>query len=377
MKITMSLLVVFIWLLTIFDTHGQQITFGTLPKVNDTLEIRTDMLPDQLDYDKTGDNVFWDFRSLSAPYIFQTVVRPVTYGQAAGSFKNAQGVILYPEGYEMYTVHGNDQFSIAGYNNYDFMDLDLSYPSYYQVPYPIQRKEYRLGDREEETYSLYMPIKNEDIPTDILRELPYTPDSARFVLNTQLTSSIEAYGRLDLLVDRYTVVRESITEVLDKKLEIKNASIPWQDVSDLFEGNNLFNNEIIKKERFWSIKSAVPVAELILDSGDNKIKQVRFASHPYLVNEVKIASLKRDIFAYPNPTLGMTRFDLNNLSSGFYTLEISNLLSKSVWSEEYFVDKNKTVKVDLSHLKKGTYFYRIVNERGEIIVTKRLIVLKP
>lgn len=356
---------------------GQSVNFKSLPKVNDSLEIRTDMLPDKLDYDQIGENAYWDFRTLSAPFIFQLRIKPSSSGLVSSQFSNADGVIQKQEGYEMYTIHDQDQFAILGYNNYDFMGIGLNLPSYYDQPYPIQKKSYKLGDEIEKAYHLYMPINNNNIPSDILRTLPYTPDSARYVLRVNRRSSVMASGKLDLQVDRYNVIRESIQEDISRHLEIKSESIPWQDVTGLFEGNNLFNKETIRKEIFWSAKSLVPVAELFIDPSTGNVQQAQFASHPYLVNELRINSLKQDIFAYPNPTLGRTRFDLNNLSSGFFTLEIINLLGNTVWSEDYYVEQNKTIKLDLSHLRRGTYFYRLKNELEEVISTKRLIVLKP
>ena len=356
---------------------GQRITFKQLPQIRDTLEIRTDMLPEKLNYDKIGNNAYWDFRSLSAPFTYQLHIKSANQGQNSSVFQNAQGVIQKQEGYEMYTIHTQNAFSIVGYNNYDFMDLGLGLPSHYNEPYPIQVKTYNLGDDIEKEYLLYMPISNNDVPNDILKELPYTPDSARYVMHVNRKSSVLAAGKLDLRVDRYTVVRESIEEEISRHLEIKNESIPWQDVTELFEGNNLFQNETIRKEIFWSTKSNVPVAELMIDPATGLVQHAQFASHPFLNDEVKIQSLKKDIYAYPNPTLGITRFDLSNLQSGFYKLEIINLLSRTVWAEDYYVDQNKTVKIDLSGLRKGTYFYLLKNELGETLVTKRLVILKP
>ena len=356
---------------------GQTITFRELPRVQDTLELRTDMLPEQLDYDKIGADSYWDFRSLSAPYIFQLRIKSTDQSPVHFPYKKPQGVIRKQEGYEMYTIHTPQAFSIVGYYNFDFMDLGLELHSYYNEPYPIQLKTYRLGDDVEKMYYLYMPISNVNIPNDILRALPYTPDSARYVMHINRKSSVLAAGKLDLRVDRYTVVRESIEEEISRHMEIKNESIPWQDVTELFEGNNLFKSETIRKEIFWSEKTKVPVAELMIDPSTGRVQQAQFASHPYLADEMRIQALKRDIYAYPNPTLGITRFDLSNLSSGFYTVEIINLLSRTVWSEDYYVNQNKTVKIDLSGLRKGTYFYRLKNELGETLATKRLIILKP
>ena len=349
----------------------------SIPQVFDTLEIQTDKLPDRVKYEELGQGIFWDFNAFTAPYVYQLPIKPATQGRYPGFFDNADGVILTQDGYEMYTLHSSNEFSITGHGDYDFMNLGLKKPSYYDNPYPIKKAPLEYQDHQNGIHNLYMPISNSDIPAEILKALPYTPDSARYVLEINRRASVTAEGKIDLHVDQYNVIKESIRETRRKKLEIKSESIPWQDVSELFSGSNIFVKDSIRKEIFWSNKTKVPVAELFIDPVTNDIEQVNFTSHPFLANNIKLNSLKQDIFAYPNPTLGKIRFNLINLPSAFYEVQIINLLGVKVWAERYYVNQSKTLKLDFSYLRKGTYFYRLQNEQGKTISTKRLIILKP
>ncbi len=353
------------------------ISTKSIPQLYDTLEIQTDKLPDKLRYDLNGKGMFWDFNALSAPYVYQLIVQPARFGEYASLFQKADAVINTIEGYEMYALLKPNEFSIAGYSKYDFMNLGLERPSFFDVPYPVKTVPLEYQDHQNGIYNLYMPITNDDIPSEILKMLPYTPDSARYVMEINRKSSVTADGKVDLHVDQYDAVKESISEVRTKKLEIKSQSIPWQDVSELFSGSNLFSKDSLRKEVFWSNKTKVPVAELFLDPITEEINQANFTSHPFLTNSIKLKTLKQDIFAYPNPTLGKIRFNLINLPSGFYDVQIINLLGMKVWEEKYYVSQSKTVKLNVSHLRKGTYFYRLQNEQGKTISTKRLIILKP
>ena len=353
------------------------ITPKSIPQVNDTLEIRTDKLPDKVNFEIEGSGAFWDFKSFSAPYIYQFEIKPGHLGAASLQFPMADGVIESQEGYEIYTRNTKNTFSILGYSNYDFMNLGLNKPSYFDKPLPIKSTSLKLNNSNEDTYLLYMPIENKDIPNEVIKKLPYTPDSARYVLEIIRESEVKSSGTLDLHIDNYNVLRESILQTENRKLEIKNESIPWQDVSELFEGSNLFGSRITRKEMFWSDKAKVPVAELFIDPVTEEVEQVNFTSHPFLINETRLKSLQQDIFAYPNPTLGKIRFNLINMPSGVYKIQIINLLSVEVWSEDHYINQNKTIKLDLSHLRKGTYFYRLKNEQGKTIGTKRLIIIKP
>ena len=47
------------------------------------------------------------------------------------------------------------------------------------------------------------------------------------------------------------------------------------------------------------------------------------------------------------------------------------------WSRTYYIDGNRTEKVDVSELRKGTYLYSLSNEQGKTLSTRRLIVVRP
>ncbi|MBK7425905.1 MAG: T9SS type A sorting domain-containing protein [Saprospiraceae bacterium] len=69
--------------------------------------------------------------------------------------------------------------------------------------------------------------------------------------------------------------------------------------------------------------------------------------------------------------------DLVGLSAGNYTVKIINILGMAVWSEKYYVNGSRTIRVELDDFKRGTYLYALINDKGRTITTKRLIVLKP
>jgi len=83
------------------------------------------------------------------------------------------------------------------------------------------------------------------------------------------------------------------------------------------------------------------------------------------------------IRAYPNPATEWVRFECTNLPQEQYTLKIYNIIGKLVWKESYALSGNKSIKLDLDDFKKGTYLYSLVDEKGNVIGTKRLVVVKP
>jgi len=74
-------------------TAQVSISASSIPQVGDTLELRSDKLPDKLVFERTGSGLFWNFKTLSAPYIFQVVIQPVNFGKYGSEFSNADGFI--------------------------------------------------------------------------------------------------------------------------------------------------------------------------------------------------------------------------------------------------------------------------------------------
>ncbi|MFT5801658.1 MAG: hypothetical protein ACI956_001467, partial [Nonlabens sp.] len=86
---------------------------------------------------------------------------------------------------------------------------------------------------------------------------------------------------------------------------------------------------------------------------------------------------KADIFAYPNPAINDVRFDFINLPTDTYDLKIYNILGVEVYSQKYNIANRRTIKMDLSYMRKGTYLYSLVDSKGKPVTTKRLVVMKP
>ncbi|MCB0598025.1 MAG: T9SS type A sorting domain-containing protein, partial [Phaeodactylibacter sp.] len=69
--------------------------------------------------------------------------------------------------------------------------------------------------------------------------------------------------------------------------------------------------------------------------------------------------------------------EFTNLAPGRYKLKIHNILGIEEWRKTYQISGNHTEKVDISSLRKGTYLYSLVDDRGKTITTRRLIVVRP
>jgi hypothetical protein len=127
---------------------------------------------------------------------------------------------------------------------------------------------------------------------------------------------------------------------------------------------------------FQSVAHAMPVA-IVQTDAMNRPRQVEYLSHPWAGTVVQQIPRRPEIFVYPNPSFGQVRFDFLNLPSGNYELEIYNILGTKIRTERLFVNGMKTLPLDLSRLKKGTYIYRLVDSQKNTIRSKRLVIITP
>lgn len=368
-----------VWSVVAWGTlaRGQVIiTSRALPALGDTLDFLTDLLPEDIDLGQPGAPQRWDFNQLKGPYVFEYTLRPAVQGVGYNLNRKAQAVANHPDGYEIYFSWENNVMNTVGYHGYDFTGLGLKLPSYFVKPYPHMRVPMRYGQKVSAAGTLIMPVPKSRVPAMILKKLPYTPDSVRFILDLEKTEVYDAYGSLDLYID-YPTLRATQKEVLRRRLEVRSASIPWQDVTILFKDQNFMAADSIKKVLFYANESKVPVVEAYVHPVNNTVRKVNFTSHPYWNEVSKIFNVKPDLFAYPNPTLGKLRFDFLNLPAGYYKIRIFSLIGVKVWEQNYYIDQNKSIKADLTTLPKGSYFYALINEQEKTLVTKRLIIFNP
>jgi hypothetical protein len=127
---------------------------------------------------------------------------------------------------------------------------------------------------------------------------------------------------------------------------------------------------------FISTASAMPVATVMTDAM-NQAKQVEYITHPWAGTVIQQLPRRPDVFVYPNPSFGNLRFDFLNLPSGYYDLEIYNILGSKIKTENLFINGTRTLPLDLTRLKKGTYIYRLVDSQKNTIRSKRLVIITP
>ena len=301
-----------------------------------------DLLPSQMDLFDTGRDLFWDMSRLLSAFVQQSLARP----------DGAGGMILV--GADDIERHVSEK-------------ADGLYISKLGLPDPTTGS--RIMVRIEPPVPLVKNIQLFDTwqYSGIISMLhPQTGRDVRLTLN--IHADVDASGELYSPTLRYDVLRER--RDIEVGLAPGGAAVSPSELGlpPGFIAGHLFV--------FISATSPVPVAMVQTDALF-KVSQVEYVSHPWAGTVVQQMPRRPDIIVYPNPSFGNVRFDFLNLPAGYYELEIYNILGAKVKTESLYINGTKTVPVDLSRLKKGTYLYRLVDSQKNTIRSKRLVIITP
>lgn len=353
------------------------ITSDNFPRPGDTLLTAVDNLPYQIQLSAPGGDQVWDFTSLKAPYIRQRVVRPASEGKQSSFFDDAQLVVHLEENLEAYYKITADAVELVGCYGIDPLQLGLDLLTRFHQPMVSRRAPMNYFDVNEQEVKLAVPFSTDGLPSSVMMRFPITPDSLRLRMTINRSDIVDAWGTLTIPSGNYEVLREKRMEIRQVSLDAKIGTSDWQDISNTLTAGQSIGKDTVLSYQFFSKKLVEPVAVLYVDPNSERITRAEYKSVGFsqLVHDLDAA--QAGIYAFPNPAIQDVRFEFSNLIPGKYDLKIFNILGLEVWSKRYKINGNKTEKIDLSTLDKGTYLYSLVDQRGKTLATKRLIIVRP
>jgi len=335
----------FIFLSTfLFHVPGKDIQSAERPVLHtgDTIYLARDLLPYPIDLYDTGDDLFWDMSRLLSPFVHQSIVRP----DGTGGF-----ILSGADDVERFLVEKPEGLFVTGLGITNFSLGNKSFVSI-EPPLPLV-KPGGLGDTWEYQGTLTYT----------------TPALKRTVKLTMfIHAQIDASGELYSPTARYDVMRER----RDIELIVAPGKVDVNPVELGLPPGFLSGRVYL----FLSDLSPIPVAVVQADAM-NQAKQVEYVTHPWAGTVVQQMPSRPEVFVYPNPSFGNVRFDFFNLPADDYDLEIYNILGTKIRTEHIFINGSKTLPLDLSRLKKGTYIYRLVDSQRNTIRSKRLVIITP
>ena len=379
----MKYTLLYLFFAVFFSTAAQAqatITNESFPVAGDTLFTAVDNLPAGNYITGSGGGQSWDFTTLQSPFPRRTLLLPAMQGPGSYAFPSATYYASINPSLVAYYRVSSSKVELLGFYGQDPLGLGVESPSRFDPPVVQQRAPLNYMDMNESQANLSLAFSANDLPAGVLNNLPITPDSLRIRLNIQRSDVVDAWGSLTIPGGIYDVLREKRTEVRETRLDAKIGFFGWQDITDIaIQALNIpeLGPQTTVNYYYLSNEAIEPIALVVANESETQVQRVEYKANNIVSNVQSVDALKPGVWAYPNPAIVNVRFEFTNLAPGRYKLKIHNILGIEEWRKTYQISGNHTEKVDISSLRKGTYLYSLVDDRGKTITTRRLIVVRP
>lgn len=353
------------------------------PQAGDTLITAVDNLPTGITITAAGGDQTWDYSTLQAPFSRRVIYGEAMDGSAGTSFPNASLIANIVEGTEGYFEVNGTSLNLVGLYGEDPLELGLEILTRFDPSVVERRAPMNFFDINQTEAALLLPFATDDLPSGILDQLPITPDSLRIRITTERLDAVDAWGTLTTPEGTYDVLREKRTEIRETRLDAKLGFLDWQDITDLAigalppEGADLLGMDTTITYNFFADGEKEIIAVVTVNNSETQVESVEYKSDEVSTSVQNASALQPGVYAFPNPATENVRFEFSNLEPGNYDLKIFNIVGSEVWSDRLYINGSRAIKADISRLKKGTYLYNLINDKGKTLSTRRLIVLRP
>lgn len=313
---------------------------------------------------QSGPAQIWDFRSLRAPYALSRKI--VLSGE-----KNTTGQLL----------NGNQADAILQLNgstsaivqviedNPVCKEEKLTYtltPAYKPFFKGVMGESYTYRGKMVASFPWPKHINCNYTP-------PRLPDSCRITYSITEEILVDGEGTLYLPTEINPAYRQRVSIKRAAKVEISYGPI-WKDVTLQVPGIRLLTTQDLY--RYVSSDMGMLLADVLMNENDQP-ERIEFKTHPIATRIFSEEPDKPDVYAFPNPSFDIVRFQLTDLTFGKYKIKIFNILGTLIRELEVYVDDpRKTVSMDLGDLQRGTYLYRLQDSHGRTIKTKRVVLIQ-
>jgi len=214
----------------------------------------------------------------------------------------------------------------------------------------------------------------EEIDQVALNQLPIRPDSIKVSIEVVIKDSQWSDNRLRYKasnLDHQSFLRQMDIE---RKVEIKVEPFGWTPVNSVAPMIDWDRSSTIE-HRYFIIKE-LPIPYAIIEKRDG-IYNVSVLDFNRSGDSVTATLGPPQIKALPNPVINDVRFEITNVPAGIYVIKIKNILGEIKIQKTVQLSMADIFPVKIDNLRKGSYFYVLEDDQGNVLSTKRLIVLKP
>jgi len=391
------MLLAFLSALSLHSTAQITITAATFPVVGDTFRYAIDLEPSPAINFITpaGGGQTWDFSGLKFNQTSQTIFLNPAAGANALSFPGADLLTKVQGGAETYYNVASGKVELMGFTAGAALPFIPNAIGRFTPPLVDRRAPLMYSDVNQGTSNVTIPFSVNDLPAFFDSLLAGVPggqfiDSIRVRVSYEQKNTVDGWGNLKIpgLTTALPVLREKREEKTTTKMEARVVFVPpfgtWIDITTFLGGSgfeDFLGSDSTVTFRFLNDVHKEELAAVTANYAQDTIQSVRFKNIAILTSTPPDPAVEApgtaSVLALPNPAIDWVRFECNNLPSDEYTLKIFNIVGKVVWKDTFQASGKRLISVDLENFSKGTYLYSLVNRKGAIISTKRLVVVKP
>lgn len=353
-----------------------------LPAEGDTIYFVStpDRIPEHM-MDKNSAGV-WDYNILNVPFVGIEEYRSAHKGSHASKFETADLVLKKLNGEEQYFKIEKGALYMLG----EILSSSANKKSYFVVkfskPKLMVKTPLKINqiDKREELISIV--AKRSNLTENWQKYFPSEIDSISWEIHRKIECEAKDAGYLTINGEGHQVQLSESKVQSSYKIKIKYKgtkswiNFPLESFKWPVELKNLwFSNDYIERI-FYSENFKGPLLSYRI-SGDGSQSDIAFQIKD-LSKDVPYFQLEKSaIISFPNPSFGTVYFSLVNYPPDFYKLEVYNIIGKVLYRQTLTDGINNRYRVDLGHLRKGTYMYSILDNKGNKLTTKRFVLVTP
>jgi hypothetical protein len=365
-----------------FCTSAQvTIDNSIFPAPGDTLRTVTTVNFSGFDKEVVGGNNVWDFSNVGGGLLSETIYSEPEDGSAADLFPDAD-LLDNSTMQEIYYETFNNKIVEIGRSGLDpvLNLIDLTFEN--DGESILSRAPMSFGDAFSNQSSFFIKADAAVLPDSILGDLANSVDSLRLLVETGHEDEVDGWGTASLPNgETYDVIRVKRVTTSNVVLGAKVLILGWVDVDpnnplfgQLGDFLALLGETKTISYNFFANDNKEIIASFAEDADSNLVSLTYKGDMTTSIAKINLKD--EDLLTYPNPSYGDVTFQLLNMPHDNYKVVVYNILGKQLWSSDIDFFEGK-LRADLYHLKKGTYFYSILNGQGQKVTTRRLMIMTP
>jgi len=143
-----------------------------------------------------------------------------------------------------------------------------------------------------------------------------------------------------------------------------------------------FGHDTLTTIMFINDMTKEPIIEFEIDynsphAANRPAKAIRFKIPSSVVDVETPDAPQIDVNAFPNPAVNDVSITTSGFEAGQYHINVYNMLGRIVKRQAIDITGDSSFRLDVSDLSRGTYLYNISDSTGNMLITKRLVVIKP